>query len=61
MLDSVPARTSTTGSSGAASSGQKFYIEFGDGPTVAVSLAFNIVSGRMTDNIVHARLNCKFY
>ena len=36
------------------------YIDFGDGPTVAVSPAFNIVSGKMTDNIVRAGLNVRF-
>ncbi|HKS84675.1 MAG TPA: outer membrane protein [Pseudolabrys sp.] len=37
------------------------YIDFGDGPTVAVSPALNIVSGRMTDNVVRAGLNYKFF
>ena len=36
------------------------YIDFGDGPTVAVSPSLNIVGGRMTDNIVRAGVNYKF-
>jgi len=37
------------------------YIDFGDGPTVAVSPTLNIVSGKLTDNIVRAGLNYKFF
>jgi len=37
------------------------YINFGDGPTVAVSPALNIASGTLTDNIVRAGLNYKFF
>ena len=36
------------------------YIDFGDGPTVPVTAAVNIVAGDMTDNIVRAALNYKF-
>jgi outer membrane immunogenic protein len=36
------------------------YIDFGDGPTVPVSLALTAVSGKMTDNIVRAGINYKF-
>jgi outer membrane immunogenic protein len=36
------------------------YIDFGDGPTVPVSATRNIVSGKMTDNILRAGLNYKF-
>ncbi len=37
------------------------YIDFGDGPTVAVSPTRNILSDKLTDNIVRAGLNYKFY
>jgi outer membrane immunogenic protein len=36
------------------------YIDFGDGPTVAVSPIANIVSGNLTDNIVRVGVNYKF-
>src|SRR5450759_2527561 len=36
------------------------YIDFGDGPTVPVSATRDIVSGKMTDNILRAGLNYKF-
>ena len=36
------------------------YIDFGDGPTVAVSPLLNIVSGSMKDNIARAGVNYKF-
>jgi outer membrane immunogenic protein len=36
------------------------YINLGNGPTVAVSPALNIVSGRMTDNIGRVGVNYKF-
>jgi len=36
------------------------YIDFGNGPTVPVSATQNIVSGKMTDNIVRAGVNYKF-
>jgi outer membrane immunogenic protein len=36
------------------------YIDFGDGPTVAVSPALNIASGKLTDNIVRVGVNYKF-
>jgi len=36
------------------------YIDFGDGPTVAVDPIHNIVSGRMTDNIARLGVNYKF-
>lgn len=36
------------------------YIDFGNGPTVPVSATQNIVSGRMTDNIIRAGINYKF-
>ncbi len=36
------------------------YIDFGDGPTVPASTTLNIVSGRMTDNIVRVGVNYKF-
>lgn len=36
------------------------YIDFGDGPTVPISTTLNIVSGRMTDNIVRVGVNYKF-
>ncbi len=37
------------------------YIDFGDGPTVPVTAAVNIVAGKMTDNIVRVGLNYKFF
>ena len=36
------------------------YIDFGDGPTVPVSTTLNMVSGKLTDNIVRAGVNYKF-
>lgn len=36
------------------------YIDFGDGPTIAVTPALSIVSGRMTDNIARLGINYKF-
>lgn len=36
------------------------YIDFGDGPTVPVSPVLNIVSGKMTDNILRVGVNYKF-
>jgi len=37
------------------------YIDFGDGPTVPVTLGANVVSGKMTDNIVRLGVNYKFF
>jgi hypothetical protein len=37
------------------------YIDFGDGPRVTASPALNIVSGKLTDNMVRAGINDKFY
>ncbi len=37
------------------------YVDFGDGPTVPVTAAVNIVAGKMTDNIVRVGLNYKFF
>lgn len=37
------------------------YIDFGDGPTIPASATINGVSGKLTDNIVRAGLNYKFY
>ncbi|HKA78026.1 MAG TPA: hypothetical protein VKD19_13070 [Pseudolabrys sp.] len=37
------------------------YIDFGDGPKVTASPALNIVSGKLTDIIVRAGINDKFY
>jgi hypothetical protein len=36
-------------------------IDFGDGPTLAVRPALNIVSRKLTDNIVRAGINYKSY
>ncbi|MGB6350475.1 MAG: hypothetical protein WBG10_10650 [Pseudolabrys sp.] len=36
-------------------------VDFGDGPTVAVRPALNIVSGKLADNIVRAGINYKSY
>ncbi len=36
------------------------YIDFGNGPTVALTPALNIVGGKMTDNIVRLGVNYKF-
>jgi outer membrane immunogenic protein len=36
------------------------FIDFGDGPTLSATPALNIVSGRLTDNIVRAGVNYKF-
>jgi outer membrane immunogenic protein len=37
------------------------YIDFGDGPTVPVTPVVNVVSGKMTDNIVRLGVNYKFF
>jgi opacity protein-like surface antigen len=37
------------------------FIDFGDGPTVAMSPALCIVSGKLTDNIMRAGINYKSY
>jgi len=37
------------------------YVDFGDGPKVTASPALNIVSGKLTDIIVRAGINDKFY
>jgi outer membrane immunogenic protein len=36
------------------------YIDFGDGPATAASATLNLVSGRMTDNIVRGAINYRF-
>ncbi len=37
------------------------YIDFGNGPTVPVTTVVNVVSGKMTDNIVRLGVNYKFF
>jgi len=37
------------------------YIDFGDGPTVPITTGVNVVSGKMTDNIVRIGVNYKFF
>ena len=36
------------------------YIDFGNGPTVPVTAALNVVSGKLTDNILRVGVNYKF-
>ena len=36
------------------------YINFGNGPTIAITPVLNLVSGRMTDNIARLGINYKF-
>jgi len=37
------------------------YIDFGDGPTIALAPPTTVVGGKMTDNIVRVGLNYKFF